>query len=115
MLKMESYSKQPKTTVVCVLLGVMNVDKHDKMEKCFEILKRKSNKDKEKPLNYHFGQFNKKSKDKGFDQISFAYLGQEVEVFDCINLVIIKSELLLSEKNFSEHFWANNYIDLEKL
>ena len=27
----------------------------------------------------------------------------------------IKSELLLSEKNFSEHFWANNYIDLEKL
>lgn len=96
-------------------LGVMNVDKNDKLEKYFKILdERKINKEKEKPLNYHFGQFNKSLRIKDLAKHHFAYLGETVEVFDCINAVIIRSELLLTDKNFSEYFWANNYIDVEK-
>lgn len=96
-------------------LGVMNIDKKDKMEKYFKILqKRKLNEETAGLFNYHFGQFNKSLRIKELANKHFAYLGETIEVFDCINAVIIKSECLIDEKDYGKHFLPNNYVDIQK-
>ena len=92
-------------------LGVKNIDKKDNLEKYLQILNDRKSK-KEKARDFHFGQFNKSLRIKELVKHHFSYLEQDIEVFDCINAIIIKSELIL-EENISEHFWTNILVDLE--
>ena len=96
-------------------IGIIKLDKNEKIQNYIEVLKnRKEN--KQKQYDYKFGEFNKNLRMKDLIIHHFSYLDDEIEVFDCINLVIIKSEeLLRNDDSFNEHFFRNNYIDLENI
>ena len=96
-------------------IGIIKLEKNDKMLKYFEVLKNRKEK-KQKQYDYKFGEFNKNLRMKDLVKHHFSYLDDEIEVFDCINAVIIKAEELLKhDDSFNEHFLSNNYIDLENI
>ena len=96
-------------------MGIIKLEKNSTMYDYFKNLnERKASKDKQ--YDYKFGEFNKNLRMKDLVNHHFSYLGDEIEVFDCINAVIIKSEeLLMKDESISEHFLSNNYIDLENI
>lgn len=96
-------------------MGIIKLEKNDKIQNYFEVLKNRKEK-KQKQYDYKFGEFNKNLRMKDLIIHHFSYLDDEIEVFDCINLVIIKSEeLLKNDESFNEHFLPHNYIDLENI
>ena len=96
-------------------MGIIKLEKNDKIQNYFEVLKNRKEK-KQKQYDYKFGEFNKNLRMKDLIIHHFSYLDDEIEVFDCINLVIIKSEeLLRNDESFNEHFFPHNYIDLENI
>ena len=96
-------------------MGIIKLEKNDKIQNYFEVLKNRKEK-KQKQYDYKFGEFNKNLRMKDLIIHHFSYLDDEIEVFDCINLVIIKSEeLLRNDESFNEHFLPHNYIDLENI